>query len=134
MNPFEGRPWLAHYAEGVPPSIDEPTQTLVDMIDDAVHRFGRRTALEFFGAETSYRELGAQIASAAEGLRRLGVVAGDRVAIVLPNCPQHVVAFYAVVRLGAVVVEHNPLYTPPELRHQFEDHGARVAIVWNSVA
>ena len=134
MNPFEGRPWLAHYAEGVPPSIDEPTQTLVDMIDDAVGRFRRRVALEFFGAETSYRELGAQIASAAEGLRRLGVGAGDRVALVLPNCPQHVVAFYAVLRLGAIVVEHNPLYTPPELRHQFEDHGARVAIVWNSVA
>ena len=72
--------------------------------------------------------------SAAEGLRRLGVSAGDRVALVLPNCPQHVVAFYAVLRLGAIVVEHNPLYTPPELRHQFEDHGARVAIVWNSVA
>ena len=134
MNPYEGRPWLAHYAEGVPPTIDEPTQTLVDMIDDAVKRFRRRTALEFFGAETSYRELGEQIGAAAEGLRRLGVRAGDRVALVLPNCPQHVVAFYAVLRLGAIVVEHNPLYTPPELRHQFEDHGARVAIVWNSVA
>ncbi|KRC59395.1 long-chain fatty acid--CoA ligase [Agromyces sp. Root81] len=134
MNPYEHRPWLAHYADDVPSTIDEPTQTLVDMIDDAVHRFRRRTALEFFGAETSYRELGEQIASAAEGLRRLGVVAGDRVALVLPNCPQHVAAFYAVLRLGAIVVEHNPLYTPPELRHQFEDHGARVAIVWNSVA
>ncbi|SIO10137.1 long-chain-fatty-acid--CoA ligase [Agromyces cerinus] len=134
MNPYEDRPWLAHYAEGVPPAIEEPSQTLVDMIDDSVRRFKRRTALEFFGAETSYKELGEQIASAAEGLRRLGVVAGDRVALVLPNCPQHVAAFYAVLRLGAIVVEHNPLYTPPELRHQFEDHGARVAIVWNSVA
>ncbi|WP_022891454.1 long-chain-fatty-acid--CoA ligase [Agromyces subbeticus] len=134
MNPYDDRPWLDHYAEGVPPTIDEPTQTLVDMIDDAVHRFRRQTALEFFGAETSYRELGAQIASAAEGLRRLGIGPGDRVALVLPNCPQHVVAFYAVLRLGAIVVEHNPLYTPPELRHQFEDHGARVAIVWNNVA
>ncbi|MFC9560804.1 long-chain-fatty-acid--CoA ligase [Agromyces sp. NPDC056965] len=134
MNPYEHRPWLAHYADGVPPTIEEPSQTLVDMIDDAVSRFRRRPALEFFGAETSYKELGEQIASAAEGLRRLGVVAGDRVALVLPNCPQHVAAFYAVLRLGAIVVEHNPLYTPPELRHQFEDHGARVAIVWNSVA
>jgi len=53
---------------------------------------------------------------------------------VLPNCPQHVAAFYAVLRLGAVVVEHNPLYTPRELRHQFEDHGATVAIVWDKVA
>jgi len=62
------------------------------------------------------------------------VAAGDRVALILPNCPQHVVAFYAVLRLGAVVVEHNPLYTARELRHQFEDHGARVAIVWDKAA
>jgi len=134
VNPYEHRPWLAHYAEGVPHEIEEPTQTLADMIDDAVARFGRRTALEFFGAETSYRELGSQIARTAEGLRRLGVGAGDRVALVLPNCPQHVAAFYAVLRLGAIVVEHNPLYTPPELRHQFEDHEAKVAIVWDAVA
>ncbi|MGR0219763.1 long-chain-fatty-acid--CoA ligase [Agromyces sp. ZXT2-6] len=134
MNPYEQRPWLEHYATGVPHEIEEPTQTLVDLIDDAIARFGRRTALEFFGAETSYRELGEQIARAAEGLRRLGVAAGDRVGIVLPNCPQHVVAFYAVLRLGAVVVEHNPLYTARELRHQFEDHGATVAIVWDAVA
>ncbi|MET0296341.1 MAG: long-chain-fatty-acid--CoA ligase, partial [Microbacterium sp.] len=91
-------------------------------------------ALEFFGAETSYRELGEQIERAAEGLRRLGVRKGDRVAIVLPNCPQHVVAFYAVLRLGAIVVEHNPLYTARELRHQFEDHGARFAIAWDKTA
>lgn len=134
MNPYEQRPWLEHYATDVPHEIEEPTQTLVDLIDDAVARFGRRTALEFFGAETSYRELGEQIARAAEGLRRLGVTAGDRVGLVLPNCPQHVVAFYAVLRLGAVVVEHNPLYTARELRHQFEDHGATVAIVWDAVA
>jgi long-chain acyl-CoA synthetase len=134
VNPHEHRPWLAHYAQGVPHDIEAPTQTLVDMIDDSVRRFGNRTALEFFGAETSYRELGAQIARVAEGLRRLGVSAGDRVALVLPNCPQHVAAFYAVLRLGAIVIEHNPLYTPPELRHQFEDHEAKVAIVWDAVA
>ncbi len=134
MNPYEQRPWLAHYATGVPDDIDEPTQTLSDMIDDAVKRFGRRTALEFFGAETSYRELGRLIETAAEGLRGLGVAHGDRVALVLPNCPQHVVAFYAILRLGAIVVEHNPLYTAAELRHQFEDHGATVAIVWDAVA
>ena len=57
--------------------------------------------------------------------------AGDRVALVLPNCPQGVVAFYAVLRLGAVVVQHNPLYTDRELAHIFTDHGARVAICWD---
>jgi long-chain acyl-CoA synthetase len=134
MSAFAEKPWLAHYAPGVPQAIQEPTQTLVDMIDAVTHTHRRATALDFFGAETTYAELGDQISRAAEGLRTLGVKAGDRVALVLPNCPQHVVAFYAVLRLGAIAVEHNPLYTPRELRHQFEDHGARVAIVWDKVA
>jgi long-chain acyl-CoA synthetase len=130
-NPYESRPWLAAYAEGVPAEIAEPTETLPEMIRESVRRYGRKPALEFFGAVTSYRQLGEQIDRAAEGLRRLGVRKGDRVALVLPNCPQHVVAFYAALRLGAIVIEHNPLYTARELRHQFEDHGARFAIVWD---
>ncbi|HST72304.1 MAG TPA: long-chain-fatty-acid--CoA ligase [Kocuria rosea] len=128
------RPWTASYDPGVPVDLELPETSLVHMLERSVARNGAGTALEFFGATTSYAVLGRQVERVAEGLRRLGVQAGDRVAIVLPNCPQHVVAFYAVLRLGAVVVEHNPLYTPAELRHQFEDHGARVAIVWDKVA
>ncbi|HJA04195.1 MAG TPA: long-chain fatty acid--CoA ligase [Candidatus Microbacterium stercoravium] len=131
--PHASRPWLSSYAEGVPTEIDEPSQTLTEMMSASVRAFRRRPALEFFGAVTTYRELGEQIERAAEGLRQLGVGKGDRVALILPNCPQHVVAFYATLRLGAIVVEHNPLYTPRELRHQFEDHGARVAVVWDKV-
>ncbi|WP_102194238.1 long-chain-fatty-acid--CoA ligase [Microbacterium aurantiacum] len=133
VNPHESRPWLSSYAEGVPADIAEPTQTLPEMMFASVKAYGRRPALEFFGAVTTYHQLGEQIERAAEGLRRLGVEKGDRVALVLPNCPQHVVAFYAALRLGAIVVEHNPLYTARELRHQFEDHGARFAIVWDKV-
>lgn len=125
------KPWLASYAEGVPHELDIPPGSLSDLIAESVARYPKNVALEFFGRETSYAELGAQIDHAAEGLRRLGVKPGDRVAIILPNCPQHVVAFYAALRIGAVVVEHNPLYTPRELRHQFEDHRARVAIAWD---
>ncbi|HWM17049.1 MAG TPA: AMP-binding protein, partial [Microbacterium sp.] len=132
-NPYASRPWLRAYAPGVPDTIDEVTETLSDMIEASIARYRRWTALEFFGAATTYRELGEQIERAAEGLRRLGVGHGDRVALVLPNCPQHVVAFYAVLRLGAIVVEHNPLYTARELRHQFEDHQARFAIAWDKV-
>lgn len=131
VNPHESRPWLASYADDVPAEIEAPTQTLPEMMAASVSAFARRPALEFFGAVTTYRELGDQITRAAEGLRRLGVRKGDRVALVLPNCPQHVVGFYAALRLGAIVVEHNPLYTARELRHQFEDHGAKVAIVWD---
>ncbi|GAA2743776.1 long-chain-fatty-acid--CoA ligase [Terrabacter aerolatus] len=126
--------WVAHYAKGVPAEIDPPTESLVDLLDTAVATHGPRPALEFFGAEVTYTELGRRVGLAAEGLRRLGVEAGDRVALVLPNCPDHIVAFHAVLRLGAVVVEHNPLYTPTEMAHQFGDHGARVAIAWDRVA
>jgi len=128
------RPWLTAYAEGVPADIDPVDETLVDMFEASVARYGKKPALEFFGAVTTYAGLGEQVEHAAEGLRRLGVKPGDRVALVLPNCPQHVVAFYAALRLGAIVVEHNPLYTPRELRHQFEVHEAIVAIVWDKVA
>jgi long-chain acyl-CoA synthetase len=134
MTAFSGKPWLAAYAPGVPAEIVPPTQSLVGMIEESAETYRDAVALDFFGATTSYRQLGAQINRAAGGLRDLGVRPGDRVALVLPNCPQHIVAFYAVLRLGAIVVEHNPLYTERELRHQFEDHRARIAIVWDKVA
>lgn len=128
------RPWVRHYTSGTPASIDYGTATLVDRFDDAVSRFADRPATEFFGRTTTYAELGRRVRHAAEGLRRLGVGPGDRVAVLLPNCPQAVVVFYATLRLGAVVVEHNPLYTEHELAQPFDDHGARVVVTWNVVA
>ena len=125
------RPWTRHYGAGVPTNLTLPDGSLVDMVEQSIREYGSKTALEFFGATTSYQALGEQIRCAASGLKKLGVKQGDRVALVLPNCPQHIVAFYAVLRLGAVVVEHNPLYTDRELRHQFEDHGATVAVAWD---
>ena len=131
--PDPARPWLASYAPGVPHELPLPTESLADLIAASVRTYPDRPAVEFFGRTTTYAQLGAQIDRAAEGLRRLGVKKGDTVALVLPNCPQHVAAFYAVLRLGGIVIEHNPLYTPRELRHQFEDHGAKVVIAWDKV-
>ncbi len=133
MTDAPGRPWLASYAPGVPHELPDVEGSLYDLIRSSVEQYGDHVALEFFEKTTTYAELGADIERAAEGLRLMGVQPGDPVAIVLPNCPQHIVAFYAVLRLGAIVVEHNPLYTPRELRHQFEDHGARVVIAWDKV-
>lgn len=127
------RPWIASYAAGVPEDLPPVEGSLVDIVAASVRDYPDAPALQFFGRETTYAQLQDAIDRAAAGLRDLGVRAGDPVAIVLPNCPQHIVAFYAVLRLGAVVVEHNPLYTPRELRKQFEDHGAKHAIVWNKV-
>ncbi|SCG74608.1 AMP-binding enzyme [Micromonospora inositola] len=121
MGATADRPWTRSYAPGIPATIAASAESLVGLLTDAARRFGSRVALDFFGAATTYAELADQVDRAAEALRRLGVGRGDRVALVLPNCPQHVVAFYAVLRLGAVVVEHNPLYTAQELEHQLTD-------------
>jgi len=127
------RPWLASYAPGVPDDIEEQTGSLSDLIQASVEQYPGNVALEFFGKTTTYAQLGDQVERAAEGLRALGVGKGDLVAIILPNCQQHVVAFYAVLRIGAIVIEHNPLYTARELRHQFEEHGAKIVIAWDKV-
>ena len=127
------RPWLSSYAPGVPDEIELPQGGLFDIVEQSAKEFPRNVALEFFGAETTYATLLDQISRVAEGLRRIGVQKGDPVAIVLPNAPQHIVAFYAIERLGAIAVEHNPLYTARELRHQFEDHQAKVVIAWDKV-
>ena len=134
VQPSTTRPWLAAYAEGVRPEIDPVELTLPEALKVSAKQFSNHVALEFFGRTTTYKQLYEDVERAAAGLRKLGVRAGDRVALVLPSCPQHVIAFYAVLRLGAVVVEHNPLYTEHELLHQFADHEASVAIVWDVVS
>ena len=126
--------WAGSYSPGVPlhlPAGEYGDQTLVDVFEQSVARFGDRPALEFLGRTTTYADFGEQVARAAEGLRGLGVKAGDHVAVLLPTCPQHLVAFEALQRLGATVVEHNPLYTTGELKAPFADHGAKVALVWD---
>jgi long-chain acyl-CoA synthetase len=134
QGPLSGRPWLASYAPGVAADVDVPAESLPEMLAASARRYGNRVALDFFGAETTYAELVDRVSRAAEALRAAGVRSGDRVALVLPNCPQHVVAFYASLRLGAVVVEHNPLYTASELEHQLADCGATVVVCWDRTA
>jgi len=130
----ETRAWNRFYAEGTPVDIEPATGSLVDLLDERVAQYADRPAVTFFGASLTYRELGERVSRVAGGLAELGVKAGDRVALVLPNAPQHLAAFYAVLRLGAIVVEHNPLYTRDELEVQFRDHGATVVIAWDKVA
>ncbi|NKY07534.1 AMP-binding protein, partial [Cellulomonas hominis] len=124
------RPWHDSYAPGVPPVVDVPDEPLLAALDRAAAAWPDRVAVDFMGAPTTYAELADAVARGAGVLRDLGVGAGDRVAIALPNCTSHVVAFYAALRLGAVVVEHNPTYTAGELQHQLADSGATVALVW----
>lgn len=106
---------LAGYAPGVPREVEIPEESAVEVLHSAVRRFGANPALDFFGSVTTYDELGRQVAAAAQVLRDRGVGVGDRVALIMPSCPQAVVAFYAVLEIGAVVVEQNPLSPAEEL-------------------
>ncbi len=123
--------WAGSYGPGVPLQLEYGDETLVDQLEHTVSRFSERPALEFLGRSTTYAEFADQVARAAGALQALGVQAGDPVALLMPTCPQHLVAFHAVLRLGATVVEHNPLYTTGELKGPFADHGAKVALVWD---
>ena len=127
--PYDERPWLRFYPTGVPAGVEVPDVPLTHLLDDAARRFPHRRALVFLGRSVRYRRLIRYVDQFAGMLRSLGVHKGDRVAMVLPNCPQQVIAFYGTLRRGAVVVMNNPLYTPPELHHQLTDSGARVVVV-----
>jgi len=128
---YAERPWARWYASGVADRVQIPDVALTELLDDAADDFPRRKALAFLGATMTYRALVNAVDRFAGALHGLGVGKGDRVALILPNCPQNVIAFFAVLRLGAVVVQHNPLYTAPELHHQLADSGATVAIVYD---
>lgn len=131
MRTYADRFWLRSYGPGVPGRLTYDDATISDLLAQTVADHRRRPALDFFGKTTSYGAFARQVEELAGGLARLGVRAGDAVAIMLPNCPQHLVAFYAVLHLGATVVEHNPLYTEAELDAPFRDHRAEIAIVWD---
>ena len=134
FDPNQEKPWLQYYPEWTDHSLEYGTTTLPEMYLQNLEKNANKPAATFFGRTLTFAELDRDVRRAAAGLKAFGVREGDRVAIMLPNCPQHIVAFYAVQLLGAVVVEHNPLYTANELRPQFADHGARIAIVWDKTA
>ena len=127
--PIASRPWTRHYDPGVPATLVYPDATVQDFLDDAVENFPNATCTVFFNAKRTYKQISDDAWRFANGLRSLGVKKGDRVAIMLPNTPQFIIAFYGTLRAGAVVVPCNPLYTVPELRHQLQDSGAETIVV-----
>ena len=118
------------YQAGIPAVIEAPDAGLGELLETAAHFYPDRVAIDFLGATTTYRELLEASERAARLLHDAGVRRGDRVALIMPNCPQHVVAVYGALRLGAIVAEHNPLAPAEELRAQLERHGGRVVVAW----
>ena len=118
------------YQAGIPAVIEAPDAGLGELLETAAHFYPDRVAIDFLGATTTYRELLEASERAARLLHDAGVRRGDRVALIMPNCPQHVIAVYGALRLGAIVAEHNPLAPAEELRAQLERHGGRVVVAW----
>lgn len=121
------RPWLDRYPQGVPSTLDLRDIRLDELATKAAHRHPDRPALVFFDAVLTFAEVNGLIDRAAAALQELGLAPGDRVSVLMPNCPQLVIVYEAVWRCGGVVVPSNPMYTPAEFAHQAADAGSRFA-------
>ncbi len=125
---YAAKPWLGAYEPGVHPECSYETATLPDFLKRSAEKFGDRMALNFQGYTTTYGELSDMVDRFAAALHDFGVRKGDAAAILLPNVIPCVVAYYAIMKIGGIVVMNNPLYSDRELEHQFTDSGAKVLI------
>ncbi len=121
--------WSNRYDSGVPSSISYPAWAVPDLLQHSSDRFANSPALVFYGTCITYGELDDLATRFALGLQQLGVSQGDRVAIMLPNIPQAVIAYYGILKAGAVVVPTNPLYVEREIQTQLTDAGTETMVV-----
>lgn len=122
------RPWLKHYDYGVPYTLAYPSQPLFRFLDTAERRYPRNRAVVFYDHALSYRDLNRAANRFANAMIGLGVKKGDRIALLLPNSPQMVIAYYGALKAGAVVVSMNPLFNAEELTQQINDSGAETLV------
>jgi long-chain acyl-CoA synthetase len=123
-------PWLAHYDDGVPATLGPyPNRTLVDYLTDAARDRPRQAALLYKGATVTFGDLARLSDACAAAFQALGLKRGDRLGLLLPNCPQFFIAQYAAWKLGAIVAPLNPIYTEHELEGPLRDHGVEILVV-----
>jgi len=121
--------WLDNYPKGVPSEVDIPDISVGQMLEQTTRRYAGNTALIFINNKITYRKLDELANRFANLLEELGVEKGDRVGLQLPNTPQMVLAYYGTLKLGAVAVMFNPMYSPREIEHQLGDSGAKVMVI-----
>jgi long-chain acyl-CoA synthetase len=122
--------WLAHYDPGVPSTLEPyPQKTLVDFVDEAVKEHPDYPMVLFKKRKMSYAEIQKLSNEFAAALVSLGVKKGDRVALLMPNCPQAIICRWGAWKAGAILVHMNPMYTEAELEHAFKDCGAETVVV-----
>lgn len=124
-------PWEKKYPENIVWDAEIPALPLHSILDAAAEKYPDRNCIDFYGKKYTYGDVNAQADKLAKGLQKVGVSKGKRVALLLPNCPQFVVSYFAVLKAGGIVVNCNPLYTLHELSQQIKDSGATVIVTLN---
>ena len=135
------KPWLKHYDEGVPATIDYPQIPVDELLNRAATKhpdhtatiFGARVGSRIMDAGVSYRQINDTTNRFAAALQQMGIRKGERVAIMMPTCPQFIVAAYATWRIGGIVVCCNPLYVEREIEHLVNDSGTETIVVLSSL-
>ncbi|WP_367391754.1 AMP-binding protein [Lewinella sp. LCG006] len=131
----EQRPWLKHYPQGIPANIDAAAfPNLVSVFDDIFEKYGPQKAFSCMGKELTYRQIDQQSRQFGAYLHSRGLQPGDKVALMMPNMLQYPIALFGAFRAGLVVVNTNPLYTPREMKHQFNDAGVKAVIIAENFA
>ncbi len=129
------QPWLANYPKGVPAQVDVATHdTLIDLIEDAMKRFAAQKAFTLMGKSLTYREIDEMSTAFGAYLQGRGLESGDRMAIMSPNLLQYPIALFGAFKAGVIVVNTNPLYTPREMQHQFNDSGVKAIMISETCA
>ena len=122
------RPWFSSYEEGVPRDLTLPDVLLPEILEKTAAAYPDHPAIIFHDRPIPYRQIRERTASLAAGLAGIGVQKGERVAILLPNCPQYIEALYAILKIGGIVVNTNPMYVERELEHQLRDAGTETIL------
>ncbi len=125
---YEARPWIKWYLEGVSPDITVEEKSVVDTFNETTEQWKDKTALVFYGRKMSFKELRDQVDRFAAALHDLGVKKGDKIALLLLNSPQFVIAYMGALKAGATLTAISPVYVSSEIKYQLEDSGARMIV------
>lgn len=129
----EKKAWLSHYPESIATTVDIPCKSMLQMLQEVTKEYPHNHALSFYGRKMSYQELLMSVYAFAASLQKNGVQKGDRVAIMLPNCPQYVIAYYGILATGAIVTQVNPMLVEREIVHILNDSGAETIVVFDAL-
>jgi len=125
--------WLAHYPEYIAKELSIPTKTIPEIFNETAENYPNHSCLSFYGKKNTYKEVQSAVKRFASALQKDGIQKGDRIAIMLPNCPQYVISYYGILTVGGIVTQINPMSVERELKELLNDSGTETIVVLNSL-